>query len=139
MLHPVMPKTTDKIATALGCELLADFTIEKIPPLFPRIEEQLLKEVEKSEKPKVEKKSKKEDKVENKSGIITIDEFFKTELKIGTIIEAEEVPKSKKLLKLKVDLGEENPRQHTSLRCSKLKTCKINGNVKRRNATCCQR
>jgi len=125
MLHPVMPKTTDKIATALGfkidvdsytkliknSELLADFTIEKIPPLFPRIEEQLLKEVEKSEKPKVEKKSKKEDKVENKSGIITIDEFFKTELKIGTIIEAEEVPKSKKLLKLKVDLGEENPRQ----------------------------
>jgi len=32
-------------------------------------------------------------------------------LKVGVVVEAEEVPKSKKLLKLKVDLGEENPRQ----------------------------
>jgi len=32
-------------------------------------------------------------------------------LKIGTIVSAEEVPKSKKLLLLQVDIGEENPRQ----------------------------
>ena len=122
MLHPVMPKTTDKIASALGFkialdsytdfiknkELLADFQIDKIPPLFPRIEEQLLEE---SEAPKKDKKTKKEKKPMEQAGVITIDEFFKTELKIGTIVEAEEVPKSKKLLKLKVDLGEENPRQ----------------------------
>ena len=30
---------------------------------------------------------------------------------MGTIVEAEEVPKSKKLLRLQVDLGEEKPRQ----------------------------
>ncbi len=123
MLHPVMPKTTDKISQALGFEinldsytnlinnkgLLSEFTISKVPPLFPRVEEQLLKEVE---PPKPEPKPKKEDKKEvSINGIITIDQFFQTELKIGTIIEAEEVPKSKKLLKLKVDLGEENPRQ----------------------------
>ena len=30
---------------------------------------------------------------------------------MGTVIEANEVPKSKKLLLLQVDLGEENPRQ----------------------------
>ncbi len=121
MLHPVMPKTTQKIASALGFnidtnsfnklfrnkELLEDFTITKIPPLFPKIEEPLLKEPVKQE----QKEPKKENKKEQTSGIITIDEFFKTELKIGTIIEAEEVPKSKKLLKLKVDLGEEKPRQ----------------------------
>jgi methionyl-tRNA synthetase len=122
MLHPVMPKTTDKIATSLGFEigvdnytklvknkeLLTEFTIQKIPPLFPRIEEQLLKEPEpKKEEPKAKEEPKKESTI----GVITIDEFFKTELKIGTIIEAEEVPKSKKLLKLKVDLGEEKPRQ----------------------------
>jgi len=121
MLHPVMPKTTQIIASALGFsidtnsfdklfrnkELLEDFTITKIPPLFPRIEEPLLKEPVKHE----QKEPKKESKKEQTSGIITIDEFFKTELKIGTIIEAQEVPKSKKLLKLKVDLGEDKPRQ----------------------------
>jgi methionyl-tRNA synthetase len=123
MLHPVMPKTTAKIASALGFgidkdsfnklfrnkELLDDFIISKIPPLFPRIEEKLLKEPEnRAQEPK---EAKKESKKEENIGLITIDEFFKTELKIGTIIDAEEVPKSKKLLKLQVDLGEDKPRQ----------------------------
>jgi len=123
MLHPVMPKTTNKISESLGFKidtdsysklikskkLLEDFIINKIPPLFPRIEEALLKEPQKEEKAKETKKE--PQKNNNTAGVITIDEFFKTELKIGTIIEAEEVPKSKKLLKLKVDLGEEKPRQ----------------------------
>jgi len=122
MLHPVMPKTTNKIAEALGFEittqnyeklikekkLLEKFTITKIPPLFPRIEEELLEEPQKKEE---KKEAKKQEKKEATTGVITIDEFFKTELKIGEIIEAEEVPKSKKLLKLQVDLGEEKPRQ----------------------------
>ena len=123
MLHPVMPKTTNKIAKALGFEinttsynslikngeLLKDFTIEKIPPLFPRIEEAVLPEKKTTEEKKETKDSKKDD----NSGVnlITIDKFFETSLKVGTVIEAEEVPKSKKLLKLKVDLGEEKPRQ----------------------------
>ncbi len=123
MLHPVMPKATSKVANALGFEinkdtfnryikqkeLLDDFIVQKIPPLFPRIEKELLKEPETKQEPKREQKQK--ENKEEKIGIITIDEFFKTELKIGTIIEAEEVPKSKKLLKLKVDLGEDKPRQ----------------------------
>jgi methionyl-tRNA synthetase len=125
MLHPVMPKTTAKIAKSLGFsidkdsfdklfrnkELLKDFTIEKIPPLFPRIEEQLLKEPEAKKEQQEKKEKNAKSKNEQNIGLITIDEFFKTELKIGTIIEAEEVPKSKKLLKLQVDLGEEKPRQ----------------------------
>ncbi len=122
MLHPVMPKTTQKIADALGFiinnnsyvkliknyELLDKFTIKKTPPLFPRVEEQLLNEPEQKEN-RVQKD--KNDKKESSTGVITIDEFFKTELKIGTIIEAQEVPKSKKLLKLQVDIGEDRPRQ----------------------------
>jgi methionyl-tRNA synthetase len=32
-------------------------------------------------------------------------------LKVGTVVAAEEVPKSKKLLLLQVDIGEEKPRQ----------------------------
>ena len=109
-LHAVMPKTTQKIADALGVnitpesfkeimegKLLEDFVIKKIPPLFPKIEKPLMKKVEvKKEEP---------------SNIITIDEFFKVELKIGEVVKAEEVKKSKKLLRLEVDLGEERPRQ----------------------------
>ena len=55
--------------------------------------------------------SKKEIIKEEEDNLITIDKFFETTLKVGTIIEAQEVPKSKKLLKLQVDLGEGKNRQ----------------------------
>jgi methionyl-tRNA synthetase len=125
MLSPVMPKTAQKIANALGFEinnetytnliknkaLLTPFTIEKIPPLFPRIEEPLMPEAPQAQPntPKEEKKVEKEK--EEKDNLIEIGQFFETSLKVGTVVEAQEVPKSKKLLKLRVDLGEENPRQ----------------------------
>ncbi len=108
-LYAVMPKTTTKIAKALNFEintksfkevndgeLLDDFVIEKIPPLFPKIEKPLMKKKEVVKEP---------------DNIITIDEFFKVELKIGEVVAAEEVKKSKKLLRLEVDLGEGKPRQ----------------------------
>ncbi len=129
MLYPIMPQISPKISSALGFEISHDswsryitgddvvdeFTIEKIPPLFPRIEETLLAHVEPEEKkPKDTKKSKKDEKAkESDEGIalIGIDQFFQTSLKIGTVVEAEEVAKSKKLLLLQVDIGEETPRQ----------------------------
>ena len=46
-----------------------------------------------------------------RSYYVGIDQFFETVLKIGTIVHAEEVPKSSKLLLLQVDVGEETPRQ----------------------------
>ena len=42
---------------------------------------------------------------------VSIDQFFATELKVGTVRFAERVPKSDKLIRLLVDLGEETPRQ----------------------------
>ena len=36
---------------------------------------------------------------------ITIDEFMKVELRVAKVVTAERVPKSKKLIKLEVDLG----------------------------------
>jgi methionyl-tRNA synthetase len=67
-------------------------------------------------KTKKEKKSqeKKKDDTSSKTsqdGLITIDQFFATEIKIGTILTVEKVKKSNKLFKIKVDIGEENPRQ----------------------------
>src|SRR5947208_13872499 len=44
------------------------------------------------------------------TNLITIDQFFQAELKVATIIAAEPVPKSNKLLKLTADLGEGSPR-----------------------------
>jgi len=117
MLSPVMPKTCDIIADSLGfridnesyknlienSKLLKPFTIKKVPPLFPKIEKELLKD-------KIPKKEQKESK-KKEEGIITIDDFFKVSLKIGTVTEAENIKKSDRLLKLKVDVGEEEPRQ----------------------------
>ncbi len=128
MLHPVMPNTTKIIADAmsftidtksyekliLNKELLDTFTIEKVPPLFPRVDEPLMPEAPKAEPnpPKEEKKeAKKEKATKEEDNLIEIGQFFETSLKVGTVVEAEEVPKSKKLLKLQVDLGEESPRQ----------------------------
>lgn len=43
--------------------------------------------------------------------MLTLEDFSELELKVGTVLEAEEVEGSEKLIKLKVDLGEEQPRQ----------------------------
>lgn len=42
---------------------------------------------------------------------ISIDDFSKIDLRVGTILSAEKIKKSNKLLKLSVTLGEESPRQ----------------------------
>ena len=126
LLSPVMPKTCTTISDALGFENTYDFyvkliekeelldkvIVKKVPPLFPRIEEELLQtKVTKKVEEQKEKKAIKNKAKESKEGIITIDDFFKVSLKIGTIVEADEVKKSDRLLLLKVDIGEENPRQ----------------------------
>lgn len=43
--------------------------------------------------------------------MITFDEFAKAEIKIGTVLSVEKVPDADKLLRLMIDLGEENSRQ----------------------------
>lgn len=46
---------------------------------------------------------------------ISIDDFAKIEVKVGTVLTAERVPETDKLLRLTVDLGEESgPRQIVS-------------------------
>jgi methionyl-tRNA synthetase len=132
MLSPVMPLIGQKIADALHFSidtpswqrlikeeaLLEPFLLEKIPPLFPRIEAPLLDQVEpKDETPKKEpqkapKQSKEKPKANTKGvALIGIDQFFETSLKVGVVTQAQEVPKSKKLLLLEVDIGEDRPRQ----------------------------
>jgi methionyl-tRNA synthetase len=128
MLYPFMPKTTLIIADALGFEidtknynslieeknLLSPFSIKKVPPLFPRVEEPLMPEapeIMKEKEPQKTEEKKKQEQKDEPDNLITIDQFFATSLKIGTVVEAEEVKKSKKLLKLQVDVGEGKNRQ----------------------------
>jgi len=129
MLDSVMPEKIAQIAKSLGITvdnatynslivkkgIVPDTTITKIDALFPRIEEELIAtaDVQKAETAveKPRKEAEKKESTSEEDNIITIDQFFETTLKIGTIVEAEEVPKSKKLLKLQVDVGEENNRQ----------------------------
>ncbi len=42
---------------------------------------------------------------------LTIDDFRKLDLRVGVVVAAEPVPKSNKLLKLRIDVGEPEPRQ----------------------------
>ncbi len=91
--------------------LQAGIKVEKSAPIFPRIDikKELLeietmmakrhKEEQKAEQKKVEVETTKEE--------ITIDEFFKTELKVAKVIDCEKVEKSNKLLKLTLSLGDE--------------------------------
>lgn len=43
--------------------------------------------------------------------MINIEDFQKLDIKIGTILSAEKVPDTNKLLKLSIDLNEEQPRE----------------------------
>ncbi|TSA46449.1 methionine--tRNA ligase subunit beta [bacterium] len=43
--------------------------------------------------------------------MVKFEQFKEIELKVGKVLEAERVEGSEKLLKLKIDIGEENPRQ----------------------------
>lgn len=128
LLDSVMPEKISLIAQSLGIKidtatynsliknknLIADTVITKVDQLFPRIEEVLLEQPASSDITKSEceiKNEKTKEVVVEDDNLITIDQFFQTTLKIGTIVEAEEVPKSAKLLKLQVDLGEGRNRQ----------------------------
>ncbi|MDY0365529.1 MAG: methionine--tRNA ligase [Arcobacteraceae bacterium] len=128
LLHPIMPQKTISIADSLGFSintksyqelikengLLEKTTIKKVDPLFPKIEAQLLASAPVAtieEKKSTQTKEIKKEVAISEDGLIGIEDFMKVSLKVATVIEAEEVPKSSKLLKLQVDCGEDTSRQ----------------------------
>lgn len=111
MLSPFMPQTAGKILRQIGANedknmnldaVKQDHSIKAGSPLtrgdalFPRIVQ------EKENKPQEKKAAMIDVKPE-----IDYEEFSKVDLRVGRILAAEPVPKSGKLLKLKVDIGEE--------------------------------
>ena len=74
--------------------------------LFPRIEVEK-EEAPAKEKPAKQSKEKKAKQQEETAGEISIDDFAKVQLRVVKVLAAEAVPKTEKLLKLTVDLGDE--------------------------------
>ena len=132
LIAPFVPVTAPKIYEQLGLgkpesffmadavwgKLATGTKVEKGEPLFPRIEvteagetviaatKKTAAKAIKAEAPKVE--AKKEAKpAAAAAGEITIDDFAKIDLRVATVVAAERVPKTDKLIKLQVKIGDE--------------------------------
>ena len=110
-LEPFIPFAAEKISTLLNLPnetqkwneatklLPTGHKIKKSKPLFSKIEvsgEELQDKVEKTKAT---------------LPTITFEEFSKLDLRVGKIVKAENVPQSKNLVKLTVDIGAEEPKQ----------------------------
>ena len=121
LLRPFMPTVCDEVARQLGVAPSSDWnqvgTADSLPvgtllsepqPIFPRIDLSKVPAPPKPEKAKPEKKMEETKKpAEETTGIITIDDFAKVQLRVGRVFEAEPLEGSDKLLKLQVHIGEE--------------------------------
>lgn len=114
LLSPAMPKTAQKIADALEFQIdtqsfkeliidsnLVNFKANSVTPLFVKIEQELM-----TPPPVVNIE---ESKIKDEE--IKIDDFKKCVIKVGTILECDNIEGSDKLLKFSIDLGEQKPRQ----------------------------
>jgi methionyl-tRNA synthetase len=133
LLYPVMPGASVAIWEQLGLsgspatvdprslkwgELEAGTPIGEVKPIFPRLDKvKIMEEI--NEKAKAAAASVAIEATapapvapaEGVTSFIEIDDFAKVDLRVGTVLTAERIPKADKLLLLKIDLGEENPRQ----------------------------
>lgn len=114
-IYPVMPASAEKIWQQLGLEKSfknADFNkdskwgmdfnnakVKKDTVLFPRIES--------DDRSQITEERKKMAETNISAETITIEDFSKIKLRTGKVLSAENVPNSKKLVKLSVDLGDE--------------------------------
>lgn len=132
LIAPFVPVTAPKIYEQLGLgkpesffmadavwgKLATGTKVQKGEPLFPRIEvteagetviaatKKTAAKAIKAEAPKVE--AKKEAKpAAAAADEITIDDFAKIDLRVATVVAAERVPKTDKLIKLQVKIGDE--------------------------------
>ncbi|SDS56123.1 methionyl-tRNA synthetase [Polaribacter sp. KT25b] len=117
--EPFLPFTSDKLKGILNIDnsftweditekdvlLPANHEVNKAELLFSKIEDKTIEA--QLEKLIATKKANEEEKrvVEPQKETIDFEDFTKLDIRIGTILEAEKVAKTKKLLKLKVDVG----------------------------------
>ena len=111
LCEPFLPFTSKKIKSHLNISDLSwdsvgsnimptDHIISGKAHIFSKIEDQLIED-----QIKKLKLSNENNNVMPQKNTIEFDDFTKVDIRVGTVIEAENVPKSDKLLKLKVDTG----------------------------------
>ncbi len=112
LCHPFLPHTSNKIFELLNIKRLdwksfsgnivsSGHEINDSTHIFSRIEDSVIdNQIE-----KLNKSKQKNDNIMPQKKVIEFDDFSKVDIRIGTVIEAEKVPKSNKLLKLKVNTG----------------------------------
>ncbi len=131
LLYPVMPEASQKLAEQLGlaetpdkidpaslkwAELREGTAIGEVQPIFPRIDKtKTMTEINQgASTPQPAEPATTHATQADAAGVVSfieIDDFAKVDLRVGQVLSAERVPKADKLLLLKVDLNEENPRQ----------------------------
>ena len=121
LIAPVMPDTAKKIYQQLGIDsdpvenLYENFSwgqgagnkINKAEVLFPRIDINEWKKSQEAKKLQEEKETSAAPVQPEHEAEISIDDFKKVEMRVARVLKVEEIPKSKKLYKLEVDLGYE--------------------------------
>jgi methionyl-tRNA synthetase len=131
LVDPVMPGAAERIRRMLGVEqeqwtglkagtLRAGTRLGTIEPLFPRIEKTIeeLRAMSDTATPPPDQTPAAGPPAAappvvagaaptQQDGRLSIDEFMKVELRVAKVLEAEAVPKSKKLIKLRIDVGTE--------------------------------
>jgi methionyl-tRNA synthetase len=122
LVDPVMPGAAERIRRMLGVPqerwtdlkagtLAPGVRLGTIEPLFPRMEKTLeeLRAMTDSATPAPDQPAGRpaEAAPPEEDRRLSIDEFMRIELRVAKVLEAEAVPKSKKLLKLRIDVGTE--------------------------------
>ena len=131
LLFPVMPEASRAVWNQLGLEgspaqinpaelkwgeLKEGAPIGDVQPIFPRIDKAKTmaeisgQQVQPAEPAPPMTHATEADAV-GLTSFIEIDDFAKVDLRVGQVVSAERVPKADKLLLMKIDIGEEQPRQ----------------------------
>ena len=120
LLEPFLPQTAAKIAAAFGVSdarwkdarpdlVYAGTVLGDLPILFTKIDDDTVAaQVAKLGQKGDASDSSTRDLMPAKDEI-TFDDFTKLDLRVGTVLECEKVPKADKLLKLTVDTGPRHP------------------------------
>ncbi|HEX2270829.1 MAG TPA: methionine--tRNA ligase, partial [Pyrinomonadaceae bacterium] len=127
LLYPVMPEASRTLAKQLGLsetpdkvdpatlkwgELREGTQIGDVQPVFPRLDKtQIMSEIQNTATPVPAADPTPQSASPEQENFIDIDDFAKVDLRVGTVLSAERVPKADKLLLLKIDLNEAEPRQ----------------------------
>ena len=103
-VQPVFPRI-DKVKT------MADINADQTPAGVHVTEADAVAPSKETTQPEPPMKHATEADAVGVTSFIEIDDFAKVDLRVGQVLSAERVPKADKLLLLKVDVGEEQPRQ----------------------------